>query len=83
MPTVAIVDGIRVDFYFDEHHPPHFHVKYGEYRAMIRIDNLKMVRGSLPRPQYRKIMAWASTRRRELDQAWYACESDVVPEKIK
>jgi len=62
MPAVATVDGIRVEFYFDEHPPPHFHAKYAEYRALIRIDNLKIIKGALPRAQYRKIVQWASTR---------------------
>ena len=38
MPTVAVIDGIKIEFYFDEHPPPHFHAKYAEYRAVIRID---------------------------------------------
>ena len=83
MPAVAIVDGIRVEFYFDEHPPPHFHAKYAEYRALIRIDNLKIVKGALPRAQYRKIVQWASTRKAELDEAWFACQSDIVPRKIR
>jgi hypothetical protein len=24
MPTVAMVDGIKIQFYWDEHPPPHF-----------------------------------------------------------
>ena len=82
MPTVAVIDGIKVEFYFDEHPPPHFHVKYAEYRAMVRIDNLRIIRGDLPRPQYRKILAWAAMRKTELDDAWFACQADNVPEKI-
>jgi len=83
MPTVAIIDGIKVEFYYDEHPPPHFHVKYAEYRAMIRIDSLKIVQGALPRPQYRKVLAWAATRKIQLDHAWFACQSDIVPGSIE
>ena len=28
VPTVAIIDGVRIEFYFDEHPPPHFHARY-------------------------------------------------------
>jgi hypothetical protein len=28
VPTVAIIDGVKIDFYFDEHPPPHFHARY-------------------------------------------------------
>jgi Domain of unknown function (DUF4160) len=58
MPTVAIIDGIKIEFYFDEHPPPLFHVKYAEYRAVIGIDPLKILSGALPRPQHRKVLAW-------------------------
>jgi len=83
MPEVARIDGIRVELYFDEHPPRHFHAIYAEYRAMIRIDNMKIIKGSLPRAQYRKIFRWASTRKAELDQAWFACQSDMAPGKIR
>jgi hypothetical protein len=31
--TVAIIDGVRIEFYFDEHPPPHFHARYAEFIA--------------------------------------------------
>jgi hypothetical protein len=49
MPTVAVIDGIKIEFYFDGHPPPHFHAKYAEYRAVIRIDPLKVIYGGLPK----------------------------------
>jgi hypothetical protein len=33
---------------FDDHNPPHFHVKYGDYRAQIVIKNGD-IKGALPR----------------------------------
>ena len=35
MPLVAVLDGIKIQFYWDEHPPPHFHVEYGEHVAVI------------------------------------------------
>jgi hypothetical protein len=32
MATVAIVDGIKIQFYNEEHPPPHFHAEYAESR---------------------------------------------------
>jgi hypothetical protein len=28
VPVVAIVDGVKIEFYPDEHPPPHFHARY-------------------------------------------------------
>ena len=82
MPTVAIVDGIKIQFYWDEHPPPHFHAEYAEHIAVIDIETSEILAGSLPRPQYRKIVAWARTRRAELLQAWTECRTDVNPGNI-
>ena len=37
MPVVAIVDGVKIEFYPDEHPPPHFHARYAEFVAQIEI----------------------------------------------
>jgi hypothetical protein len=83
MPTVAAVDGVKIQFYWDEHPPPHFHVEYGEYRAVVDIDTLEMLEGDIPRPQYRKVVAWAQSRKAALLEAWISCQSDLNPGKIK
>lgn len=49
MPTVAIIEGMKIQFFANEHPPPHFHVTYAEYRALIRIDTMQVWKGSLPR----------------------------------
>ncbi len=49
MPEISRFFGIIVFMYFDEHNPPHFHVKYGENRAVISIQELKLMEGSIPK----------------------------------
>jgi len=39
MPTYFIIDGVKVEFYFKDHNPPHFHAIFSEYDAMIKIKN--------------------------------------------
>ena len=70
MPTVAIVDGIKVLVYGNDHGLPHFHVLAAEYRAVIDIETMEMTRGRLPRARLRKVLAWAEPRRAELLEAW-------------
>lgn len=82
MPVVAILDGIKITFYHDEHPPMHFHAKFAEHEAMIGIDALKVLKGYLPKPQLRKVVAWAESRKIVLREAWYACEADRHPGKI-
>ena len=82
MPTVATIDGIKIKLYWDEHPPSHFHAEYGEYRAIIAIDSLEILEGYIPRPQYRKVVAWANSRKTKLLDAWIKCQSDLNPGKI-
>ena len=37
MPEISRFYGIIVYMYFDDQNPPHFHVEYSEYDAMIEI----------------------------------------------
>jgi Domain of unknown function (DUF4160) len=83
VPTVALVDGIKIQFYWDEHPPSHFHAEYAEYRAQIAIDSLQIIKGNIPSPQHRKIVAWAKSRKSELLTAWIRCQSDLNPGKIR
>jgi hypothetical protein len=39
MPTIAIVDGILIVLYFNDHVPPHFHARGADFHARIRIDD--------------------------------------------
>lgn len=62
MPTVAIVEGVKIQFYPNDHPPPHFHAELAEHRAVIDIATLRMSRGSLPSPKLRAVLAWAASR---------------------
>jgi hypothetical protein len=66
MPTVAIVDGVKIQFYPRDHPPPHFHAEFAEYRAIFEIHSLRMIAGTLPEAKRRAVRAWASTRKQVL-----------------
>lgn len=38
MPTVEIVNGIKISIYNGDHRPPHIHAKYNEYEILIEIE---------------------------------------------
>jgi hypothetical protein len=70
MPTVAIVDGVRIIFYANEHWPAHFHARLAEHQAVFSIGPVRLVRGSLPQAKQRRIVQWAQTREAELIRAF-------------
>jgi hypothetical protein len=48
MPTISIFFGFVVQMYWREHPPPHVHVFYQGFEALIAIENGDVIAGSLP-----------------------------------
>ncbi|MHB8269791.1 DUF4160 domain-containing protein [Bradyrhizobium sp.] len=70
MATVAVVDGVKIMLYANEHPPPHFHAKFAEFHAVIDIDKLAIVRGSLPPSKSNAVIRWATGRQEVLRSAF-------------
>ena len=48
MPEISRFFGIIIAMFYDEHNPPHFHVRYNEHKAEIGIQTLALLAGRLP-----------------------------------
>ncbi len=55
MPTIDIIDGIKVCIYGGEHRPPHIHAIYNEFEIVIEIDDGNIYAGDLPNKQLKNI----------------------------
>ena len=82
MPTVAVIDGVKIQFFPDEHPPPHFHAKFAEFTAQIGIDPVVILKGALPANKRQDVLDWANARRSLLREAWTTMASGRKPEKI-
>ena len=70
MPELSRFLGIAILMYFDDHNPPHFHVRYNDFRAIISIDDLTLVEGKLPPRVLGLVMEWAELYKNELSENW-------------
>ena len=70
MPEISLFYGIRVTMYYNDHMPPHFHAEYNGQKALVDINNIQVIRGSLPNKQLRLILAWCTIHQDELMQNW-------------
>jgi hypothetical protein len=70
MPTLSRFFGIVITMNWNDHQPPHFHARYAEHEAVIRLDTLEVEIGSLPRRALALVLEWASLHRAELRQNW-------------
>jgi hypothetical protein len=68
--------------FVDDHSPPHFHVRYGDDRAIVSIADLRIIRGRLPPTAQRLVEQWARAHQTELMENWRLCEALVQPKKI-
>ena len=59
MPTLDVINSIKIDVYSRDHLPPHFHAIYSEHEILIEIKNLKTYAGSLPVRQHKIVLEWA------------------------
>jgi hypothetical protein len=48
MPTISAFYGILIRMFYNDHSPPHFHARYGEFEATIEITTLEVMEGQLP-----------------------------------
>jgi hypothetical protein len=70
VPRISAFYGIIIAMFFDDHPPPHFHAKYGEYQAQIAIASGEVLNGELPRRARALVEEWTELHRGELMEDW-------------
>lgn len=68
--------------YWDDHSPPHFHAKYGEYEITITILT-GVVEGTFPRRALRHVLEWYELHKDELMEDWELCRRSEMPNPIE
>ena len=82
MPTLSIFYGIVIHIYWMDHNPPHFHALYAEHEALIDIQAVEVLRGSLPRRALAMVLEWTREHQDELMKAWEAASQGKPPAPI-
>ena len=66
-----------------DHPPPHIHVRYQDYTASVRIDDLRVYAGRLPPRVLGFVVEWATVHRGELMRCWNLARQRKPLLKIK
>jgi hypothetical protein len=85
MPTISMFYGILVAMYVldtDRHHHPHIHVRYNEWKVVVRIPDGEVLDGQLPARQMKLLQAWIELHRDELMADWHLASTGQTPYKI-
>ena len=70
MPELSRFFGIVIRMFHDDHPPPHFHAAYGGDEALIDVETLAVIAGSLPPRAVGLVVEWATLHQDELRDAW-------------
>ncbi len=81
MPVISRFLGISISMYWNDHLPPHYHAKYGEYEITIEIET-GVVTGSFPKRALRHILEWHDLHQSELMTDWELCRQQEEPLSI-
>lgn len=68
--------------YWDDHSPPHFHAKYGDYEITVEIES-GVVQGKFPKRALRHVLEWYELHRPELLEDWELCRKRQQPKQIE
>lgn len=81
MPKITEFNGMKIYVYFDDHDPPHFHVR-GQDKAEIYINTGEYKNGLLPLKKRRDILIWLNKYRNDIMETWIDCQEYRKPRKI-
>ena len=69
MPELSRFFGITIYMNWRDHPPPHFHVVYGDYEALMTFDG-QVYAGRLPSRVLSMVREWLALHRDELNENW-------------
>jgi hypothetical protein len=69
MPELSRFYGIIIQMFYNDHNPPHFHVEYGEFKAVINFKD-EIVHGYMPNRALKLVFEWMELHKDELNTNW-------------
>ncbi|MFH1760667.1 MAG: DUF4160 domain-containing protein [bacterium] len=82
MSEICRFFGIIITMYNRDHKPPHFHARYGEFKAEITLDGI-ILNGTMPPRIIGFIMEWLLKHKKELEDNWNIVQNMKNPNKIE
>ncbi len=69
-PRISEFFWIKINMYYWDHNPPHFHVKYNEFECFVSINNVSILEWNLPNKVEKLVISWAELYQEELLENW-------------
>jgi hypothetical protein len=68
--------------FIDDHNPPHLHIYYGDYVAVLTLDK-KIIKGEMPASVVKKVSHWVDLHKAELLENWKQLMFGKDAEKVQ
>jgi hypothetical protein len=79
MPTLSIFFGIIIKMRHDDNPPPHIHIEFQGFTALVEIRSGNVIAGDLPRKVAAIVNEWCETHHIELMNNWEkACQFEPL-----
>lgn len=85
-PRSASFYGILVAMYVldtDKHYHPHIHIRYNEFKAVLKIPAGEVLEGDFPSRQMKLVQAWIELHQDDLMADWHLASTGQTPFKIE
>ncbi|BBD66214.1 hypothetical protein NIES4072_01070 [Nostoc commune NIES-4072] len=82
MPEISRFFGIIITMYYNDHPPPHFHVRYNNQKAIVSIQTLEILEGELTARLFKLVTEWAILHQVELMENWELARDNQTLQKI-
>ncbi|MEY4592092.1 MAG: hypothetical protein RIR18_987 [Pseudomonadota bacterium] len=79
MPEISRFLGIVIFMYASEHNPPHLHVRYNEFTAVLELRTLNLLEGKLPAKVRGLVEEWTELHQEELLLMWQTKDFHKIP----
>ncbi len=82
MPEISRLSGVIITMYYNDHPPPHFHVRDAGQKAIITIKSPYVWAGELSSKTVKLVTEWAILHQTELLENWELAEKNQPLNKI-
>lgn len=83
MPILSMFFGIVIRMWHDDHPPPHIHVEYQGFEALVEINTGLVKEGRLPRKVAAIVKDWCLEHQQELMDNWTKAQNFEPLERIR
>lgn len=82
MPCICQFDGASIYVYYNDHVPPHIHVKKGGLDAEVEIITGDVLEGSIEKNLHNTVRKWVVKERGPLLEAYAKAQAGIPPGKV-